>query len=184
MKNLKSHANILSEIYKSNLESYYICKVALITICGFAIMSCIVYLIQINIIYRKEKIKIEFLSSEDLFSLFLLQESKKAWELLRDFIECSSDPATTEGNMNSARSSVNLTHLQYIPSSLSAISFLDLNENRPNQANTNSIQEPLLEMAVNRHNFNKDFRSLINSNNFIQLNSSNFKVKFYKKRKK
>lgn len=183
VKFMKDHAIILREIYKSNLDSYYFCKVILITICVFAVLSSIVYLIQINIIYRNDRIKIGFLSSEDLFSLFLLQESKKAWELLREFIETSSDATTADGNFNSSRSSVNLTNIQMMPSNLNAI-ILNFNENRPNLTNTNSIQEPLLEMAVNGHNFNKDFRSLINSNNFIQINSSNFKLKFNSKKRK
>lgn len=180
---IKKNAILLREIYKNDLDGLYICKVAIITIFVFAIISCIVYIFQVNCIYRNDKTKIEFLSSERLFSMFLLQESKKGWELLRQSLESSSD-ATQEISLNSARSSVNLSSIQF--SSTNGLNMLDVDDTKPNQINTNNIQEPLLEMAVKGHNFNEDLRSLINSRNFIKLKLSSIKSKFsfFKSKKK
>ena len=67
-KLLKIYNNAINlrEMYKSDLNSYYICKVAIITICAFAVLSSIVYIIQINIIDITDKTKINFLSSEEI----------------------------------------------------------------------------------------------------------------------
>lgn len=188
-KLLKIYNNAINlrEMYKSDLNSYYICKVAIITICAFAVLSSIVYIIQINIIDVTDKTKINFLSSESVFSLFLKQESKKAWDQLKLYTESSSDIQQTSSCQNSARSSIDLSNSNIVNTTknFNSINILEINDNKFNQIETNSIEEPLLEMAVNGKNFNKDLRSLVNSNNYIKIKKAKKNnIKFpYRKQK-
>lgn len=176
---IKKITNILLELYKSDLEGYKICKVALISMCIFTAVSWIVYIIQINCIYQRDPEKIDFLSSKHLFSLFLLQDSKKAWELLRAKVENSSDNQT-DFSITSPRSSVNLSSIPLASSHFGDKNYYDIKENIPNTNDTESNEEPLLETTVNGYDFNKDLRSLLNSNNFINLDRSkhNFSLFF------
>ena len=189
---IKDSVIILREISKDDLNGFYICKVAIVTICIFSVISCVVYIFQVNCIYRNDDIKIDFLSSDHVFSIFLLQESKKAWELLREYVESSSD-VTTEISIPSARSSVNLSNKFNILHDSNNIAIaksnsyasrsnkMELDEftlSQQNQTEMNNYKEPLLDMTVNGHDFNKDLRSLPNSNTYIKIKSSKNKMKF------
>ena len=172
VEEIKKNAIALREIYKDDLDGFYICKVSIVTICVFSVVSTVVYIFQINYIYKNDHIKIDFLSSIQLFSSFLFQESKKAWELLRQYEEDTISDDISDLSISSYSSNMNLQNLTHSYQ----LENQDSTSSRPNE--TSSSKEPeLIEMTVNGHNFNNDVRSLLNSNNYIQIKDSNNKTR-------
>ena len=97
------------EVSEKQFSFTTIVSIVAVVLILFNIISFFITFFQVNLIMNDER-KIDFLAQKERLSLFLLQESRKSWELLRNtFSESSSI------NENSSASSNTLSSLHEFP---------------------------------------------------------------------
>ncbi|OHS92725.1 hypothetical protein TRFO_40943 [Tritrichomonas foetus] len=166
------------ELLEGFLNSQYsIVPLVIISIscaAAFVLLSFIITFIQVNTIMNDPKV-IEFLSKEEWLSLCLLQDSKKAWELYRNFVDpheisTSNSAGTLELHKTPkilSNSSLNMNESQQFKNS--AFNVLSLDDSHKRRS-VNPISPLILEIPHQQFQSNNNISNIINTSN---TNSNN-----------